>query len=236
MKKSISIALAIIMLSVAVVFAGCSGGNADSIYQGNYVAVCGEMLGITMGDDDMSGFEMELKAGGKADMVINGESYSVSWTNDDKNITVNVDGVDLVGKIGKDTISFEDMLGMGMDVTFAKEGTDAANPENYLPEEEKEIIGKWVSKKVTDVLNDPVDDVAQDALKFELKADHTATIVCGDVDLGSGKWSLYSGFGSFDELSNADDDDSITFNVEDGKITVAYSVGEDYYKFDCEKE
>lgn len=231
-KKFIGLTL---IVTLVAVFAGCGGGNADAKYEGKYTAVCGEVMGMTMTDADMDDFDLDLKSGGKADVVISGESYSVSWTNDDKNITLKVDGVDLVGEIGEDTIKFTDMLGMGMDVTFAKEGTDAANPENYLPEEEKALIGKWVSKDVTDVLGDPVEGVAKDALMVEFKADHTATLKYGDVDHGTATWGLYSGFGSFENFSGLADGDSITFEPTDGDIKVTYCVGDVYYNFLCEK-
>lgn len=34
----------------------------------------------------------------------------------------------MVGTIGENNISFDDMLGMGVKVIFAKEGTDAMDP------------------------------------------------------------------------------------------------------------
>ena len=47
----------------------------------------------------------------------------------------------MVGTIGKDIISFDDMLEMGVKVIFAKDGTDAMDPSLYLTEGESAVIG-----------------------------------------------------------------------------------------------
>ena len=44
----------------------------------------------------------------------------------------------MVGTIGEDTITFDDMLGSGVKMVFAKEGTDAMNQDISGTEEEGE--------------------------------------------------------------------------------------------------
>ena len=57
-------------------------------------------------------------------------STNGNWVNDDDTVTITVDKTDIVGKLGEDTITFkgflEEEVGVSLDITFAKEGTDAA--------------------------------------------------------------------------------------------------------------
>ena len=94
--------------------------------EGNYIPVIGEMMGTAMTGDDLSGFGIELKGNGKGVMTVNGESEKVKWKKDDTTITITVEGTDITGELGEDCFVVKDMLGMGMDFTFAKEGTPAS--------------------------------------------------------------------------------------------------------------
>ena len=60
----------------------------------------------------------------------------------------------MVGTIGEDIISFDDMLEMGVKVIFAKDGTDAMDPALYLTEEESAVVGEWVAESVEELLGD----------------------------------------------------------------------------------
>ena len=150
MKRVISLVLAL-FLTVSLSACG-SSGRADEALVGKYLAVTGTSMGMTLSGADMSGFILELKSGGKVTMTIDGTSADGKWVNDDKTITLTIEKTDMVGKLDKDTITFEsilkEMIGTSMDVKFAKEGTDAAKPENFLPEEERALLGDWVGASV----------------------------------------------------------------------------------------
>ena len=96
---------------------------------------------MSLSGDDMSGFTLELKSGRKAIMEVNGESSEGKWINDDT--TVAIDKTDMVGT--KDTLVFEgvlkELVGISMALKYAKEGTDAAKPENFIQEEERTLLG-----------------------------------------------------------------------------------------------
>ena len=81
-------------------------------------------------DESVTGFTIELKSGGKVTIDVDGTTAQGKWVNDDKTITLTVENTDIVGKLGKDTITFEnflqELIGISMDLKFAKEGTDAA--------------------------------------------------------------------------------------------------------------
>lgn len=227
MKKFIAFILAGIMgLSVV----SCGGGRADDKYVGEWISVAGTALGMTLTGDDISGFAFDLKAGGKGTMTVEGEKAKLKWTNDDAAITIKVQGEELVATIKEDTFVLENIFDTGMDVTFAKKGSEAANPENFLAENEKNMIGTWASNKVTNVLGDDVSGaVAPDALKMTFKGDHTVDIEFRGEKLETQTWSMLDSWGS---LSDSEYD--FTWDLEGEELKVTYN-GEEYWIFTCSK-
>ena len=228
MKKLLSIILAGIMLLSLV---ACGGGRADEAYVGNWISVSGTAMGFTMTGEDIEGFGLVLESGGKGTMRIEGDEAGIKWTNDDTNLTVTVQGEELVGTIGTDTLTFVNLLNTGMDLTFAKEGTDAAKPENFLPENEKKIIGSWSSYKVTDVLGDDVSgEIAADALKLTFKGDKTVDIEFNGESIVGEKWSMLDTWGSLDES-----DYDFSWDNAGEELEVTYN-GDEYWIFTCKKQ
>ncbi len=226
---------AIVLTGICVFYltaCGGSGGRADSEYTGKYIAVTGEALGVTVTGDDVSGFSLELKENGKGTITVDGDSGSCKWTNDDTTLTLTADGEEMVASLGENTLTFDDLLNMGLKLTFAKEGTDAANPENYLPEQDKNMIGVWKSHKVTGVLGDDAsEEVDPEAITIEFFSDHTAKATMSDTDLGEGKWSFVGDSGYFDGdylLSN--------WSRTGDEIELVYSDDDNYWVFTCTKQ
>ena len=200
--------------------------NTDEDLSGKYICITGTALGITLSDDDVSRFSMELKDDGKVTMEIEGSFAEGTWVRNNSTITLHIEGSYVVGEIGKDTISFNDFLkeqvNASVDLTFAKEGTDAAKPENYLPKEEKALIGDWVSVSVTDVLgNDASEEVDPTALAATFDGDHSATISFMGKEIGSSKWSLFAESVLFDDEFN--DGVSLNGDYTDGVFTLTYN-------------
>ena len=106
-------------LMAAVFLSACSSKvRADAGLEGKYIPVLGEMWGLAMGSEDLEGFSVELQSGGKAKLEIDGDEHNVKWENDDTTVTLTVDGEKLPAEIGTDTLAFDDMLGMGIKITF----------------------------------------------------------------------------------------------------------------------
>lgn len=141
-EEIISFLIAMV-LCLSVTACGGSSGRADDTLAGKYIAITGTTMEMPHSGNDMSGFTLELKSGRKEIMEVNGESSEGKWINDDT--TVIIDKTDTVGTIGKDTLVFggilKELVGTSIDLKFAKEGTDAAKPENFLPEEERALLG-----------------------------------------------------------------------------------------------
>lgn len=228
MKKIISIILAgIMMLSLA---ACGEDGRSDDAYVGKWQSVSGTAMGYTLTGEDISGFSFDFESDGKGIMTVDGDKTKIKWTNDDKNLTVKIDDEKLVGEIGDNTLKFKNLLDTGMDITFAKEGTDAANPENYFPENEKKMLGSWSSYKVTDVLGDDASgEVAADALKMTFKGDHTVDIEFRGEKIEAQKWSMLDDWGTLD-----DSEYDFSWQIVDEEIEVTYNE-EEYWIFTCAK-
>ncbi len=232
MKKWISVWVAA-MLCLALAACGGSSGRADEALTGKYIAVTGTVMGVTLSGEDVVGFTIELKKGGKVTMDIEGTSADGTWVNDDTTITLTVDKTDIVGTLGEDTITFEnfleEMVGEKMELKFAKEGTDAAKPENFLPEEEKALLGDWTGTSVLDALGeDASGEVSPDAMKVTMNADHTATVSFDGEVIATPQWSYVTGTVIFegDVAGGA----SLFGEYADGVFTISYT-GSDYHDF-----
>lgn len=233
MRKSLkSVTVIGLVITMCMLTACGGGGRADDKYIGKWVSVSGEALGVTLSGEDISGFGLELKSGGKAQITVEGKSQGVKWTNDDTSITVKAGKTEMVGTLGKDTIVFDDMLGMGMKITFAREGSEAAKPENNLPEADKKMIGTWQSQTVTDVLGEPIEGFKGDELKMVFSGDHTVNVIIDGEDCGTSKWSLLGdNWGSID-----DENIDLNWDITDDGIKVNYSLDDEYYVFLCHKQ
>lgn len=118
MKKIIALLLAALML---LSLAAC-GGEPDpnaGVYQG----VRGEMDGIVLTMDELYPGEsyLELKNGGKADLVLEGDKISAQWKLDGESFTLTAEGESWPGTLADGILTF-DFGGFGMILTFAKEG------------------------------------------------------------------------------------------------------------------
>ncbi len=230
MKRNKTLFGAIAMLCVLSIFAGC-GKRMDSKYAGKYVAISSEMVGVTLYMKDLGDYSMKLKEGGKGSLNFGGTSYDLLWSNDDEKLTIQYEGVKSEGTIDGDTIAFHDLFGMEMKLVFALAGSDAANPENNMPENDRAMLGTWKSTAVQDVLGDPVDTIAADALQLEFTADYKVNVVLSGQAIGTYSWSFLGEWGIIE-----DDEISLNWEFSDSGITVNYTINDEYYTFPCTKQ
>ena len=121
MKKIIALLLVIVML---LSLTACGGGEPDpnaGIYQG----IRGEMDGIVLTMEELYPGEsyLELKSGGKANLVLEGDKITGKWTLEGEKFNLVVEGEDCPGTL-KDGIVTFDFTGIGMFLTFAKDGVE----------------------------------------------------------------------------------------------------------------
>ena len=240
MKKIRLLVIVTFIISV-LSMTGCGGGSGKtgekSPYEGKWVAVSAQMMGVSVSVDETLGGTFEVKNGGKISFTVGDETGKGKWSVEEDQFTLTIEGEDMVGTIGEDTISFDDMLGMGMKVIFAKDGTDAMNPDLYLTEEESVVLGEWVSESVEELLGDGpqtsmegVENI-NDALRLDFKNDRTVTVVYKGQEIGAFPWEVALGYCTIDS-----DNPFLTVTIkDDGTLEVDYSDDEDYYTFQCVK-
>jgi len=199
--------------------------------EGAYIPVVGEMFGVALVGEELEGFSLELQKGGKGKMAVDGSSANAKWKdNGDGTLTVTVEGKDMTASIGEDCLVFDDLLEMGLKLTFAKEGTPAADPALYLPESDKKLIGDWQSVSVVDIIGDPVDssEMTADALQMSFKGDHTLDGVIAGEEFKGYKWSNMGDYGSVDE-----EDQNISWKPKDDGLEVDFKYKDEFYTFFC---
>ena len=129
MKKIIALLLALAMLLSLV---ACGGSAEEDPNAGKYIGVSAAVGGFAMAMSDVYPGEtwIELKSGGKGDIMLDGDSYGLKWTLEGEVFTLTIDGVDSVGTLSNGAIVI-DLMDMGCVMTFRKEGTEPA--ENEAP-------------------------------------------------------------------------------------------------------
>lgn len=119
MVKRISIMLVLSML-ISLVLTGCGGKESDDPNLGKYTAVSASMSGISIEVEDAfgEGFIIELKAKGKCELTIDGNTVKGKWTLDDDEFSVEGGGIDCEGTLEDGVMQLVDVMGAGIDLTL----------------------------------------------------------------------------------------------------------------------
>lgn len=119
MKKFLASLLAVVML---LTLTACGGGEPDP-NAGKYLGVSCEVMGTVMTMEEVYDGEnyLELKNGGKAELVLEGDKMPGTWTLDGEKLNIVIEGDDCPGTL-KDGIAVFDLIGSGVILTFVKEG------------------------------------------------------------------------------------------------------------------
>jgi len=238
MKKLLLLLMMIsLMILPLAACGGSSGGDGETAEAdpllGVYNSVAGEMMGVTLTGDDISGFSVELKDGGKASLSAEGSTAKGTYTMDGETITLSIEGEELTGTVANDVMTFEDFMGMGLKLILAKEGSEAADA-NYASEQEQAIVGNWKSTSVTDVLGNEVSGVSADACTAEFTEDKTGTIQVGDQTYGPYSFVSMSGMFMFD--TEEVEDSALLWSYDDDGLEITYSPNGEGYTFHMEKQ
>ena len=159
MRKKLNLLFGLVLIISMIVLTGCGGSGETgekNPYEGKWVAVSAQMMGMSVSIDETFGgaFEFEVKNNGKVSFSVGDTTGNGKWSVEDDQFILSIEGEEMVGTIGEDIISFDDMLEMGVKVIFAKDGTDAMDPALYLTEEESAVVGEWVAESVEELLGD----------------------------------------------------------------------------------
>ena len=133
--KKISYVLILAMLLGVFALSGC-GGAEPSVLDGKWIGVGAEMMGIKIPVAEVFGgeFSINILGQGKAEVMAGEVSERDKWTLEEGVFTLKMNGADCIGCWDEeypDVIVFENMLESGIDIIFAKEGSEAADPALY---------------------------------------------------------------------------------------------------------
>lgn len=139
MKKIIALLFALAML---LSLAACGGSAEEDPNAGKYIGISAAVGGFSMPMSDIYPGEtwIELKSGGKGDIMLDGDSYGLKWALEGETFTLTLEGVDSVGTLKNGAIVI-DLMDMGCVMTFQKEGTEPA--ENEAPAASYNDAGYW---------------------------------------------------------------------------------------------
>ena len=134
MKKILVVLLTVAML---LSFTACS--KLTNPNAGIYEGVSGEKDGVTLTMEELYPGEsyLELKNGGKAVLVLEGDEYSGKWKLDGEDLALVVEGEDCSGTLEDGVITFE-FADSGVYLTFAMGGKETSDEEEETEEEETE--------------------------------------------------------------------------------------------------
>ena len=133
------------MVCMAVALTACSGGNENksgkeekksvSPFIGEWTTVVVQMDGQTAGwyPEEDGEVRINVKDGGELEFVIDGESESCKWKEENDKLIVEIEGEEVTAELGekKNTIIFKNWYNGGVDFIMGKVGTDAADVNNY---------------------------------------------------------------------------------------------------------
>ena len=213
MKKIIAILLTIVMLLPLAACGGESDPNA-----GKYQGISAKALGITMDMSEVYPGEtwVELKSGGKGTVMLDGDEFPMKWTLDGEAITITIDGVDSVGSLA-DGVLTVDLMEMGVEMTFLKEGAEMPAPEVTYHD-----AGYWEIVRMES--EDPESAISEEDMAFakslgvlmymELNADGTGAMIMED------------------EMPLTWSDGAISFTGENMTVSVSYTLENGEMKLD----
>ena len=195
MKKIITV-LAALILCLSLL-AGCGGGggaDSDDPNIGMWKATEGEMFGMTSPVEDFfgSGFTMELKAKGKCSLNVDGSKANGTWSLDGDAFYVKGGGLECNGYLKNGKIVLEDVLGMGLNLVFEKEGgypgvSGFISDEGMVDSSESDFQqiwnGTWYGKMV----------IMEGTGKYDTDLGEEAMYLVVDLDAnGEGTFTVYS--------------------------------------------
>ena len=113
MKKKWNLLFLFAFIVSMITLAGCgkTAGEA-SPYEGKWIAVSAQMIGMSVSVDETFGgaFEFEVKNGGKVSFSVGEVTGNGKWSAKDDKFSLTIEGEEMVGTIGENNISFDDMI------------------------------------------------------------------------------------------------------------------------------
>ena len=106
------------------------GNDSDDPNCGFYECTKVSAMGMEMDVSDVleNGASLELNGGGKGKLVLDGDKFSMKWSVEGDQITLDIDGTESVGTLENGTITV-DLMDIGMTYTFVQKAADGDSAE-----------------------------------------------------------------------------------------------------------
>lgn len=126
-NKTMKRILAAMLVLVCCMMCAACGSKEPNPNAGVYNAYTAEMMGLTIGVESVypDGFSIELKDGDKCRITVGADSASGKWALDGSSISISGGGVELEGTLENGLMTFDDVMGSGLTMTFLLEGAEA---------------------------------------------------------------------------------------------------------------
>lgn len=238
MKKIFAIITASIMAVSALASCGTKTENApdtatqkENGVEGKYIAVAETMSDMWSFHSD-GGFE--LKDDGSAVWNNYGTEYNATWEEAEGNIKLNTDIGEKTAEPYGDKGAYVVKSSDTSYTIFAKEGSEAADPTLYMPDNYKTMIGTWKSDAVEDIFGtDKSDEIPADALTIEINTDETAHVTYNGEDLGTNEWFMMKDWGG---VNSEDPKFTVSWTIKDDDISFDFVKDDKFYTFHCAKQ
>ncbi|MBE6991334.1 MAG: DUF5067 domain-containing protein [Ruminococcaceae bacterium] len=228
-KKLIPIiAIAAVVVVLAIVLILTLGGGKDQGVEADWGVY--EGVSCVEGGNDLGadGEWIELKAKGKAEMVILGKEFSAKWTLDGENFVLSQGGDDYKGTL-KDGVMVVDIL--DMKYTFVKEGAaDSAREDTLAPEADSAPKADAAAPESGSVCYKAISATSDgETLDAELLAMLGGCYVQFNGD-GTGKFYAFGDVTviTYDESNMMAEGETIPYTIKDGVMTFGMDDGSEF--------
>lgn len=217
MKKIGYIFLVLIML-VNLSACGSKRAKSKDSNVGMWKAVSASMMGVTQDIKDVleKGASLELKENGKFNMVLDGKKVSGKWLYKDGKLTLSEKKREYGGTIEEGVLTLNKMLGIGLDLTFEKEGGSVGGRRLKA----KGDAGYYVIEKAIEsgetVTAEEFEEMGMFAYIL-LNEDGTFVSSFGEDDVDTGTWE--KGVLNF-QNAQGEIEDSINYKLSGDKMTI----------------
>lgn len=220
-------------------FIGCKNAVPDEMkaYSGKYVAMMAKSADYQMSVKEVVNEEVAFEASehGTIQFSFDDKTEAGTWEIEDGKMHIQLEDKICSGILGENVIALEDLYGSDLVITFAKEGTEAANPVLYYPEEEQAVIGTWASYRAEMLLDDgtwtDIEDMedVEEAFCITFAEDHTASFTYMGETVEAVKW----GYAMGDCYMDGGNYHLCAYPVENEELTIDIYNGSMWYTFRC---
>ncbi len=120
----------ILIVAIIMVISSLFSGAKDDANLGIWNAVEFNAMGVTLTPSEYgSEVALELKSGGNCTLVIDGDGYDAKWELEGTDFIVSDGSDEFVGTLANGELKLINLLNMGIDITFMKDGAPAPRPE-----------------------------------------------------------------------------------------------------------